>query len=81
MVEGGAGRVVVVARVGGLGKDDLCAFVWKRGGIVVAAINAEVAEEAMEHLRQHVRAGGDGVQICARDCSLTGSGRGQATFY
>jgi len=77
---GSKGRVVVVARVAGIGGGDLCAFIVDGGGIK-AAVNAAFEDEAIAHILAHVEAGVTDVQLCSRDCSVAEGGHQDAADH
>lgn len=62
-------RIVVVARVVGLGPDALCAF-FADETIVRAAISEQRAGAALAHIGRHVRRGDTGAQLCGIACSV-----------
>lgn len=65
--DGAEREIVVVARVDELDETNLCAFL-EDGGAIKASVNARFEDEAIRHIRRHIERGGEGVQLCSRDC-------------
>lgn len=66
MARFGEWSVVVVARVGQMGHDALCAMMLE-DEVTYVAVNAALETEALAHIRLHVdEDGATGIRVCSR---------------